>query len=373
MRIEREQVHAWRLRRQFLQPRARGGAVEIVGRLCGVQAQVASAAETAVAVRSSRPRPGAVERALAAGELVKVWAMRGTLHVLPAGEAGAFLALLAATRTWEKPAWQRAFGVSPGEVAELAEAVGELLGNEVLTRDELVAGLVADRRFAHLEKQLRSGWGALLKPLAWQGVLCHGPARGGRATFTRPSAATGDRWQGLPETEEAAAAAIPAYLGAYGPATPEAFDAWLSGGTMRKPMLRSLFAALGDRLAAVEVEGRRAYIRAEDADELAAARPSRAVRLLGAFDQYVLGPGTKDTGMLDAQHRAQVSRQAGWISPVVVAGGRIAGVWETVDDELRVRLFPGAEPPERAALEAEAARLAPAGGGGGLRIVEPAP
>ncbi|KIH97220.1 hypothetical protein LP52_20430 [Streptomonospora alba] len=357
MRIDREAVHAWRLRRQFLEPRGECGAAEVADRLCGVQAQVPSAAETAVAVRCAEPRPGAVEEALARGELMRTWAMRGTLHLLPPEAAGAFLSLLAAARTWEKPSWQRAFGASPGEVGELAEAVGGLLADRVLTREELVAGLVADSRFARMDEQLRSGWSALLKPLAWQGVLCQGPARDGRATFARPEALL-PRWRGLPEEDEAAAAAIPAYLGAYGPATPEAFDAWLTRNNTRKPALRAMFAGLGDRLATVEVDGREAYIRAEDADELAATRPTRTVRLLGAFDQYVLGPGTKDTGMLAAAHRPLVSRQAGWISPVVVAGGRIAGVWETDGDELRVTVFPGTEAPPRAALEAEAAHIA---------------
>jgi hypothetical protein len=48
-------------------------------------------------------------------------------------------------------------------------------------------------------------------------------------------------------------------------------------------------------LAEVEIDGQPAHVLAEDVDELAAARPGNAVRLLPGFDQYVLGPGT--TGM----------------------------------------------------------------------------
>ncbi len=54
MRVTWPQVLAWRVGRQYLRGDADPGAVGVVRRLGGVQAQVASAAEQAVAVR--RPR-----------------------------------------------------------------------------------------------------------------------------------------------------------------------------------------------------------------------------------------------------------------------------------------------------------------------------
>ena len=78
------------------------------------------------------------------------------------------------------------------------------------------------------------------------------------------------------------------------------------------------------------------YLLAEHEDELAATRPSRATHLLGAFDQFVLGPGTKDTHMLANKHRSRVSKAAGWITPVLTQGGRITGVWEMDDGYLIV-------------------------------------
>jgi Winged helix DNA-binding domain len=117
----------------------------------------------------------------------------------------------------------------------------------------------------------------------------------------------------------------PAYLRTYGPATIERFDAWLTRSTSRKGMLRSWFAALGDDLVTADVEGTSAYLLAEDIDELTGTAPTAAVRLLPAFDQYVLGPGTAATEILDRDRRTEVSRAAGWISPVVVAAGRVPG------------------------------------------------
>lgn len=360
MRVTWDQVFAWRLCRQHVLSRADEGAVAIAERLCGVQAQVTSAAELAVALRSTKPDPGGLVRALADGTLMKTWAMRGTLHALTPNLAAAYLSLVASARTWEKPAWQRTFGASPTEVAALAEAVAEALAAAVLTREELVEALVSAPQFHRLGAELRSGWGALLKPLAWQGALCHGPARGTKVTFTSPAHLVRD-WSGLPEPDDAAPTAILAYLGAYGPATPETFDAWLTRNSLRKTTVRRWFADLGELLTEVDVEGRRAFLPTDQADALAAAAPSAAVHLLGAFDQYVLGPGTGDTVLLPAAHRAKVSRTAGWISPIVVVNGRIAGVWELAEDAVEITMFDDAPLPKQG-LDAAVAHVALAAG-----------
>ena len=352
------QVVAWRMRQQWVDRPGKGSTVDIVRRLCGVQSQVPSAAALAVAMRQAKPDTQGVHHALEQKQLMRTWAMRGTLHTLPPDQAGAFLSLCAATRSWEKGAWQRVFKVKPDEMVELVAVVGEILDGEVLTRDELVTAIVARLDQPHLEEELRSGWGTLLKPIAWQGMLCHGPSRGTKVTFTRPSSHY-PTWGGVPEPDEAAATAVPAYLRAYGPASPETFDAWVSRSGNRKAPLRSWFTDRGDDLATVDVEGEELYLNADDVDALAATKPASAatVRLLPGFDQYVLGPGTKATEIVPAAHRGAVSRAAGWIAPVVVAGGRVIGVWEVTDDTAAVQLWDDAEAPDRKALDAEVERV----------------
>jgi hypothetical protein len=351
------QVFTWRLRRQFLDPRTDADPVTVARRLCGVQAQLASAAELAVAARQREPESGTVNRALAERALMKTWAMRGTLHLLPPDQAGACLALIRTVRTWERPSWQRAFGVTAAELAALTDAVAEALDGRTLTRDELIGQVLARTGSHHIEEQLRSGWGAVLKPLAWSGVLCHGPAQGNRVTFTRPDTWL-PGWGGIPEPEAAARVVIPAYLRAYGPATPETFDAWLSRGASRRKDLRGWFAALSDELATVTVEGRDCLLLAEDVDDLAGVEPTGTVRLLPGFDQYVLGPGAGDTELVAAARRPLVSRTSGWISPVVVCAGRVTGTWELSGDTVAVTWFPEAGPVPADALSAEAERIA---------------
>ncbi|MFF0544064.1 DNA glycosylase AlkZ-like family protein [Nocardia thailandica] len=339
LQLSTEQVLAWRLRRQWVAaPLVDGAATPVSERLAGVQAQVASAAETAVAVRTAPAVRDGVAAALAAGDLVKTWTMRGTLHAMVPAQAAAALALIGSARTWEKPVWQRNFGVNPEQMRALAAAVTELLADRALTREELVDALVAEPAFAGLADQLRSGWGTVLKPLAWQGALCHGPAQGAKITFTSPARLI-PGWPGLPAPEDAARLLVPAYLGAYGPALPETFDAWLSRNSLRKTVVRGWFGDLGARLTEVEVDGRARWALTEHLDELAAARPDDEVYLLGPFDQYVLGPGTGDTDLLPKEHRAKVSRTAGWISPLIVAGGHIVGTWTAAEDGVDTDLF----------------------------------
>jgi hypothetical protein len=355
-RVTWQQALAWRMQRHFLDPVGRPSVPQVVARLCGVQAQVASSAELAVRVRRDRSRPGEVERALRAGRLVKTWAMRGTLHLLTPEEAGSFLALIASGRPWERPSWQRYFGMSPKQLDLLGAAVDGALESGPLTREELVTAVVARRGLRHVGEALRSGWGTLLKPLAWQGALCFGPSKGSRVTFMRPRDAS-SRWSGLPDPAQAAPIAVAAYFRAYGPTTIDAFGRWLAGGWFGKRQLRTWFGELEQRIVEVDIDGERAYVLTEDLDGLVSTRPTDAVRLLPGFDQYVLGPGTGDRNVVPAARRAAVSRQSGWISPVVVAGGVVSGTWELDGDQARVSWFGKAGRPTRAALQEELERL----------------
>jgi len=348
---------AWRMSRQLLEPVGALPVSGVVRRLCGVQTQVASTAELAVRVRRRSSRPGEVGRALAEGRLIKTWAMRGTLHLLTPEEGGAFLSLIAAGRSWERPSWERYFGLTRKHWDLYREVVREALDGGELTREELIAAVTAKRALAHVGKELRSGWGTLLKPLAWQGELCFGPSRGNRVTFMSPGTASA-RWTGVPDPEVAARTAIAAYFTAYAPATIDSFHRWLSRGRISRRQLRAWFEAVADRLAKIEVDGETQYVLAKDIDELASAKPTKAVRFVPGFDQYVLGAGTEDAHVIPARRRRAVSMVAGWISPVVVAGGVVRGTWKLDGDAVSVAWFRESGPAPKQSLRDEVARLA---------------
>jgi hypothetical protein len=341
------------MRRHQLDPTGRLPVTDVVRQLCGVQAQVASSAELAVRVRSEEVKAGDVGRALAKGDLIKTWAMRGTLHLLTPEDAGAFLSLIAAGRSWERPVWQRYFGMDPATMERFRDAIREALDGRTLTREELIEAVTKKPGMRHIGNEMRSGWGTLLKPVAWQGDLCFGPQVGTRVTFMRPDQAS-PRWAGIPDPEVAGPIAATAYLRSYGPATVLGFRRWM-GATAKRA--RDLFKGLGDTLALVDVGGEPAYILSEDLDDLVASKPSRTVRLLGGFDQWVLGPGTDDPHVIAPARRAAVSKQSGWIAPIVVVGGVVAGTWELDGDAVRVAWFREAGKPPSGRLAVEVKRL----------------
>jgi hypothetical protein len=82
------EVLALRLRRQHLAARApRAQALSVISDIAGLHAQLAASAELTLWARVAELEPGAVSRALwERRTLVKTWAMRGTLHLLPADE-----------------------------------------------------------------------------------------------------------------------------------------------------------------------------------------------------------------------------------------------------------------------------------------------
>jgi len=344
---------AWRLRRQLLDPVGTESVAGVVRRLGAVPAQSDAATELAVRVRRVRSRPGEVARALAEGRIVKTFAFRGATHLLTPEEGGAYLALRAASRMWELPSWQKHYGLAPADWPAFREAVRDALAGGPLTREELGAAVTARRRFRHLGFAFADGAGTLLKPLAWQGDMSFGPPREGRATFQRLDG--NPRWAGIPDLDEAGPRAVEAYFRAYAPATPDHLHYWLGEGLgAGRKRIASWIAGLGDRLAAVDVDGERAHALRTDVDELAGTPPSAAVRLLPGYDQWVLGPGTADPHVVPPARRAAVSRNAN----LVVAGGVLAGTWSLADSRCAVAWFGEAGPPPRDALDAEVARLA---------------
>ncbi|MEV8632250.1 winged helix DNA-binding domain-containing protein [Streptosporangium sp. NPDC051023] len=349
------QVLAWRLKRQFVDPVAGPDVVSVVRRLTGVQAQVASSAELAIAVRHADPRPGEIDEALWLDRvLVKTWTARGTLHLVPSDELPSYAAVLGSFRNWEKGSWQRGHGVTADEVAAILDAVPKALERRVLTREELVEAVIEVTGDAHLRQALTSGWGALLKPLSFLGELCYGPQREGRVTFVSPRDWV-PGWPSVPPSrEEGGARLIRSFLGAHGPGTPETFDTWLYRGAAPKAVLRGWFRDLAPELAEIEVDGRPMVMLAEHLDDLAATGPATGVHLLPGFDQYILGAPRDLEPLLPKEARPKVSRAAGWISPVVIHQGRVAGVWEAKNGRIAFDLLEEVPP---AALAGESERV----------------
>ncbi len=326
-------------------PRER--ALEVVAELAGLHAQVMSSAELTLWARVEGLEPGAVARALwQERTLVKTWAMRGTLHLLPTAEMGMWVAALGTRieRHFLSRSRQRAFGFTRDEALALIEAIGEALDGRELTRGEL-ADAVGDER-------LRESWGAMLKPAAAAGMLCFAPGTGPHVRFTRPHWPAQDPGEALVEVTRR-------YLASGGPATREDLARWW--GTTPAEGGRML-AALADEVVTVAVEGEPMLMLRGHAEQAAGAEPAAGVRLLPGFDQYVIAATLHAERLMPGPFKARVHRPQGWISPVLLVAGRMEGVWrhERKGPRLIVSVSPFTEPSRatRTGIEEEAERLA---------------
>ena len=139
---------------------------------------------------------------------------------------------------------------------------------------------------------------------------------------------------------------------AFGPATAHDFSKW-SG--FRTSDARQVLDGLRAELAQVSVDGAPGWIRRADLKALTCSElDGSAVRLLGAFDSFLLAHATK-AHLVAPRFYKRVYRPQGWISPVVLRGGTIIGVWSPKSvgkaTMLTVELFARARPALRRAIE----------------------
>lgn len=333
-----DQVAAFRLSRHHLAKRAPARAlVSVLGAMAGAQAQVVSAAQISLWARVDGLRVEDVQTALRDRALVKAWCMRRTLHFLPSQDLGIFIRG-SARRAEREIRWMRGKGVTDRVLdAVIGGALNAL--DRPLTGRELV-----DRVSRSLGVPARSvrwgGWGSrarvpgvaigrltlpvryLLHLVGARGVVCSGPNQGNEPTFVRADAWI-PGWRDV-SNEEAESELLRRYLRAFGPATQADFAAWTG---MPQSNVREIWAREEADIVPVSVEGWSAAVLRNDVRTLTRAESTPPpVRLLPYFDVFLLGHKTRQH-LVAVRHHKSVYRTAGWIAPVVLVDGRVAGVW----------------------------------------------
>ena len=335
------QVLAFRLTRHHLATRApRSHLTQVVADVCGIHAQLMSAAELAIWARVEGITREETQAALwDRRSLIKTWCMRGTLHLLPAVEYPTYVSALKTRTRHRSQAWLKRIGLTLREMEGIIKGIHAALEGQTLTRDAL-ASAIGRQLGPHVKRRLLWGWGSLLKPAAYQGYLCFGPSRGQNVTFVRP-----DQWLGTGrrldlDSDVALKAIGRRYLGAYGPATYGDFALWWGGGAGRgqaKRMLRSL----AGEIVEVRIEGEPGWMLAKDAAQ-AKTTTDETVRLLPHFDGYTLHFRPREH-LVPARFAARIFRNQGWISPVLLINGIAAGTWALArtgrDFEVRLQPF----------------------------------
>jgi hypothetical protein len=313
---------AARARAQRLTGERLTSVADAVEASAGIQAQDETAAALSIRVRTRGLTRADVERALVEEpSVVRVWAMRGTIHLVPSEDARWLVELLGPLALAGSHRRLTQLGVPEADRPRAVEAICRALAEHgPLTRAELMEHVAS----AGVATEGQAG--AHLPMLAaLHGHVCFGP----RAPRGKPTYALRDDWLGpnlptLPR-EDALTELARRYARAFAPTTAEDFASW-SGLSLRDARA-GWVAASGP----VEAEPRGSPPDPPD------------LRLLPAFDTYLLGYRTRDFAVPPA-HAKRVWPGGGIVRPAIVANGRAIGTWRRAGEKIEIEPFEGAEP-----------------------------
>ena len=337
-----------RVAAQLLDRPVARSVIEVVGRLAGVQAQLPSAAALGLSARVDGLTPEAVERARTVDRsIVLVWAMRGTLHLVRADDYGWLVPLVTAPRTPNAHRRLQQEGVGRDAAADAVRHIRRMverdgpLGRADIARRLRSRGIPAEgQAVAHL-----------LWLAAAEGVICHGPGTGRAQRF-----ALVDDWIGTPRPADHAGALrelAVRFLRSHAPAEPDDLAAWAGIGVGDA---RRAWGAVGRQLVEIQTTRGPCWRLRSTIREAA----SDAVRLLPAFDEYLLG--WRDRAFIAPADRwREINRGGGWLRPVVLADGRAVAIWSSQRARgrlsIEVRPFGRLSASVRGGVDAEAARV----------------
>jgi hypothetical protein len=292
---------------------------EVVGWLTAMQAQDLPGVLTSAALRTTSRGRNAVEASLHAGEVVRSWPMRGTLHLVLAEDLPWMLET-AAGRVVAGAARRRAqLDLDERTLAHAREVASETLAGGAQRRREEI--------FAAWEKAGVSTAGQrgyhMLWHLAQTGTLCLGPVIDGDQLLVRV-----DEWIPQPrrlEREEALGELALRYFRSHGPASLKDFVRW-AGLTVTDA--RAGLALAHDQLERLKADGVEHFLDPETIDRLDECRAdARGVFLLPGFDELVLGYGDR-SAMIPSEFEGRLAPgRNGVFQPTVVSDGRIVGTW----------------------------------------------
>ena len=322
------------LARQLLLERKKLSPKGLIERLVGLQAQWPPAPYVGIWTRTTGFRPGALERLLASGEVVKANVMRQTLHlVTPADYALIRAAMSEANYPWET-----------AQAKSLEASVRALAADGPVTGAEGVA---------HMERE--HGLSGIAARRAWRAARARAHLLHHYETALWRARPEG-RFVALDEPEthdptEARAELLRRYLAVFGPASRRDLVQW---SMMHVPMIQRALDRLEPLRRFRDEQGRELL----DVPRAPLADPAlpAPVRFLPKWDNVLLA-WTDRTRILPEQHRKTVIRPNGDVAQTFLVDGFVAGTWRVDDGRVVVSPFARLDASARRELEDEAGRL----------------
>lgn len=291
------------------------GVADAVRRVVALQAQDPRANRLAVRVRTAGLVADDVDAACARKEVVRTWAMRGTLHMLAADDFHWVTGLLGPYFAARQAPRRRQLGLDDATCDRACGQLETVLADNALTRAEIV-----ERMDLPLPGQAAP---YLLGYAALTGLVCRGADRGDEPTYVLVR-----DWLGESNDTGDEARLAERYLAGHGPATAEDLAAWsgLPLGRARKG-----FDAVAERFDAVEAAGVPSRWTPVEA--------ASSTRLLGHFDAYLLGYRGRELAV-PAELASAIQSGGGFVMPAIAVDGRVVGTWRqrSTKDKIHIEL-----------------------------------
>ncbi|WP_157083831.1 winged helix DNA-binding domain-containing protein [Millisia brevis] len=291
--------------------------VEVVRSLGAMQAQDYGQSLWAIASRLRVPAIEPVRDAIASGRILRTWPMRGTIHWVPAEDAGWMVGVSAERTLRSARTRHEELGVDAAAVAAADELLtARLVGGHALARPDVMA-LWED---AGIRTDQQRGY-HLLWTLAHHGRIAIGPMAGKQQTFVLLDEFAPEPMLFEPVAGLAELAAR--YLNGHGPATVHDV-AWWTGTTVSASRAAVDAAAAAGRVIPFAHDDRQLWTGAStptDVDEPV------GVRLLASFDEFCLGYKTRDDCLDPRDFTKVVPGANGIFHPTFLVDGVVVGTW----------------------------------------------
>jgi hypothetical protein len=286
-----------------------------------------------------------VEKALDDRKIVRTWAMRGTLHMVPADDVRWVLSLVAPIIIRRSSRREKELGLTTEDFQNGRELItGALEGGRNMTRPEIYRVLAE----GGVSPEGQRGYYILFR-LALEAVICFGSRRVKEHTFVLL-----DEWvkaSSDPGRDEALADLARRYFTSHGPATLQDFTWWSS---LPAADAREGMAALGGEIMRHEVGKKTLFSAAGQG-----SYPGREAHLLPPYDEFFIAYRDR-TAFINPADLARIETRLS--SFPFIIGGRAAGTWKKEPRKeamvIRTRSFARLEQGDVNALDAAVGRYA---------------
>jgi hypothetical protein len=178
------QIARFRLLRHHLGTHVPADVVSISRDVCGLQAQILSAAFLQAWARNHSINRREIEDALwKKRTLIRTSLMRQTLHLIPTDQFPIYIAALRSSRVAGALRVMRRFAISDEEAAHLTQLIMEVLSQGPQTR-----GPIRDAVRPKVSKRVRAWmdkvWSIMRVPIA-EGLICYGSGEGNEVRYVR--------------------------------------------------------------------------------------------------------------------------------------------------------------------------------------------